>query len=334
MSDVNDREFLADLATRASAEAQKNSPSAVVGSLVPLSGGYSSLTYEAVLAGTGDPERRIVLKVAPPGLDPVRNRDVLRQARVLVALRGVEGVRVPEVLLESIGAPPERPPFFAMSFADGDSVDPLVDRADEPSGAVLAERALAAARMLGALQRCSPASIGLGDEPVTGLQAEVARWCRALESVEDDLRLDGPALGERLLDLVPPTDAPVLVHGDYKLGNMRCQGAEIRALVDWEIWSIGDGRTDLAWLLMMLDPRYPARVRDVPELPTANEIQREYEQVLGRSVRAMEWFHAFVRLKQAATTALITKQARKRGDPGYPKLIADHLHAVRSGLDQ
>ncbi len=334
MKDVDPRELLADLATRATEAARALASSAFVRSIVPLSGGYSSLTYQAVLASSGEPDRRIVLKVAPPGLEPVRNRDVLRQARVLAALRDVVGVRVPDVLFESIGAPPQRPPFFAMSFADGDSVDPLVDRADEPAGVVLAARALAAARMLGAMHHCSPTSIGLGGEPAMGLRAEVERWCRALESVDDDLRLDGPALGDRLLEVLPAEDVPVLVHGDYKLGNMRCQGAEICALVDWEIWSIGDGRTDLAWFLMMLDPRYPARVRDVPELPTPGEIQGAYEAVLGRSVHDMGWFHAFVRFKQAATTALITKQARKRGEPGYPELIAAHLGAVRSGLDQ
>src|SRR5580698_7849392 len=46
-------------------------PAGVTG-VVPLSGGASSLTY----AGTLD-ERRVVVKVAPPGVEPVRNRDVL-----------------------------------------------------------------------------------------------------------------------------------------------------------------------------------------------------------------------------------------------------------------
>ena len=39
-----------------------------------------------------------MIKVAPPGLEPVRNRDVLRQARALRALHPVDGVNVPEVL--------------------------------------------------------------------------------------------------------------------------------------------------------------------------------------------------------------------------------------------
>jgi hypothetical protein len=50
--------------------------------------GSSSLTYEATLVtgddGTADGaagrETTAYVKVAPPGLEPVRNRDVLRQA--------------------------------------------------------------------------------------------------------------------------------------------------------------------------------------------------------------------------------------------------------------
>lgn len=53
--------------------------------LEALPGGTSSLTYSARTGGG----TRVVVKVAPPGLDPVRNRNVLRQARVLTALAEV-----------------------------------------------------------------------------------------------------------------------------------------------------------------------------------------------------------------------------------------------------
>ena len=42
--------------------------------VAPLTGGASSLTYSARVEGG-----RVVVKVAPPGLAPVLNRDVLRQ---------------------------------------------------------------------------------------------------------------------------------------------------------------------------------------------------------------------------------------------------------------
>ncbi|MGW0584042.1 phosphotransferase family protein, partial [Streptomyces sp. NPDC002920] len=56
-------------------------PDGRVRSVEPLTGGTSSLTYVAALEGVPAGYERVVLKVAPPGLEPVRNRDVLRQAR-------------------------------------------------------------------------------------------------------------------------------------------------------------------------------------------------------------------------------------------------------------
>src|SRR5215212_9160954 len=70
----------------------------VVGPVAPLTGGASSLTFVTEVAGD-----RVVLKVAPPGLPPVRNRDVLRQGVLMRALAGHPGVVVPEVVFEDAG---------------------------------------------------------------------------------------------------------------------------------------------------------------------------------------------------------------------------------------
>ena len=59
----------------------------------PMEGGASSLTYGGRLGG-----RRVVVKVAPPGVMPLLNRDVLRQARLIRALEPTP-VPVPEVAL-------------------------------------------------------------------------------------------------------------------------------------------------------------------------------------------------------------------------------------------
>ncbi|HRE03024.1 MAG TPA: hypothetical protein PLV68_17125, partial [Ilumatobacteraceae bacterium] len=101
---------LAELAARATRAAQGWSPGATVHDITVLHGGQSSLTFSA-LAG----DRQIALKVAPPGLAPVRNRDVLRQARAITALGTVPGMKVPAVLFADGGDPPDVPPLFAMS---------------------------------------------------------------------------------------------------------------------------------------------------------------------------------------------------------------------------
>ena len=68
----------------------------------PLAGGASSLTFRGARAG-----RPVVIKVAPPGVEPIAHRDVLRQARIIKALAATR-VPVPEVLWEDPGNPPRR----------------------------------------------------------------------------------------------------------------------------------------------------------------------------------------------------------------------------------
>src|SRR5262249_60605774 len=89
--------------------------------VTPLAGGASSLTFTGQRDG-----RAVVIKVAPPGVEPVAHRDVLRQARILKALAATP-VPVPEVLWEDPGNPPDTPPLFVMSHVEGDCVEPLFD---------------------------------------------------------------------------------------------------------------------------------------------------------------------------------------------------------------
>src|SRR5689334_7521087 len=96
------------LAARVTGVLGASMPGVRVTALRPFLTGASSLTYDATLiGGTMD---RAVVKVAPPGLAPVRNRDVLRQARLLEILATVPGIEVPGVLACDDGAPPEVPP--------------------------------------------------------------------------------------------------------------------------------------------------------------------------------------------------------------------------------
>jgi aminoglycoside phosphotransferase (APT) family kinase protein len=284
--------------------------------LTPLTGGASSLTYSAVT----DAGARVVVKVAPPGLAPVRNRDVLRQARVLTALAGVADVAVPEVLGSDSGAPPDVPPLFVMSFADGESYEPRhVEVEERPPAAEVRARATAAARMLAALHTAGAAGI---DEESVSLAAEVERWRKALSTCELESADIELACRRRLAETIPAPLAPAVLHGDWRLGNMQCAGPEIRAVIDWEIWSVGDPRLDLAWLRLMSDPTHPTAV--APEAPTLepDELLAAY----GTPVADLGWFDALVRYKQAAASALLVKNAERRGQ------VTERVERMRRGI--
>jgi aminoglycoside phosphotransferase (APT) family kinase protein len=110
--------------------------------------------------------------------------------------------------------------------------------------------------------------------------------------------------------------APAVVHGDFRLGNLLAVGASINAIIDWEIWSIGDPRIDVGWFLINCDPdtyqRVPALASTAP--PTA-ELAEIYQQELGREVGDLAWFTALACFKSAATWSLIVKHNRRRRSP-------------------
>jgi len=295
---------------------------ASIASVTPLLGGASSLTYLAAVADAPPGSERVVLKVAPPGVKPVANRDVLRQARLLAALADVPGLALPRVLFQDAGAPVEVPPFFAMSFASGDSFDPHLDAPGDPRPARLPgaadtnARALSAARMLAVLHSVRPEDKGLGDEPEISLEAEVARWVKIFTTVDDDLKPGSEEIGAALSQSIPAAVPSCLTHGDYRLGNTLCVGGQVTAVIDWEIWSRGDPRLDLAWFLLTADPEvHPSATRDAPGMPRSEVLKAEYEAAIGREMGDLSWFRALVLFKLASASALIAKHKRRSGDP-------------------
>ncbi len=189
---------------------------------------------------------------------PVLNRDVLRQARLMRALHGT-AVVVPEVLWEDGGRPPDVPPLFVMSFVEGTSLEPLfdVDAVEEDSGedeTVVAERMRNAARVLAAIHALDPDAIGLGGEPRVGRDEEIDRWCRLLETVDPALVPGWDEVASALRASAATAVPDAVVHGDFRLGNLLATGADITAVIDWEIWSVGDPRVDVGWFLVNADP--------------------------------------------------------------------------------
>lgn len=313
------RELDADqLRARADALASACWPGAQLSSLQPLPGGISSLTFASALHRPGHGPRPVVVKVAPPGLAPVHNRDVLRQARILRALQGRPGVPVPEVLLSQDGDPP----FFVMELVAGQAYEPHKDLAAEPPApAVVAPRVRAAARALAALHALDPRGIGVRD-PVTGVEEELARWARLFATAGDDLRHDEAKVRDALAAAAPRPGAPAVLHGDYRLGNLQFTGTRLAAIIDWEIWSVGDARHDVAWLMVWCDPvqRFLAR-RDganqaaADAMPAGERVRAEYEAARGRRQADLPWFLALCHYKRAATIAVLAKRNRRLPDP-------------------
>jgi aminoglycoside phosphotransferase (APT) family kinase protein len=281
-----------------------------VSALDSLAGGASSLTYAGQRGN-----QRVVVKVAPPGVPPIAHRDVLRQARIIRALSPTS-VPVPELLFEDPGDPPDVPPLFVVSFIDGISCEPLFDEDDAGAGPVVAERFQNAATTLAQLHRIEPGAVGLASEPVTGLRDEIERWCRTLETTDAKLAPGWREVAAALRFSAPPPLPPAIVHGDFRLGNLLAEHSRITAVIDWEIWSVGDPRVDVGWFLINCDPRtYRRPTRYAETAPPLDELAAIYGSTMGSEVPELAWFCALACFKSTATWSLIVKHNRRRSEP-------------------
>jgi len=92
-------------------------------------------------------------------------------------------------------------------------------------------------------------------EPPTTLHDEVTRWDRIVAKSPEPAWLDAAQrVREALLERMPPSPAPALVHGDYQPGNMLYEGGRLTGIIDWELASIGSPLLDVGWLMMLADP--------------------------------------------------------------------------------
>lgn len=282
-----------------------------VEAVAPLSGGASSLVYSSRIVDDGS---EIVIKSCQPGLEPVRNRDMLRQARLHQALVG-SAVPVPTVLATDAGAPPEVPPFFVMERVAGDCVEVgfMPDGTFPPE--VVRGRQLDTVRLMAELHKIDPAAVGLGDEPVVSLEDEAQRWKNSLDACDEDIKAGTDDVYEALLASVPAAMPSRLLHGDFRTGNVLAVDDRVTSVIDWEIWSRSDPRIDLAWFLVFVeDERRP----NPAGMPSVEDLVSTYESVSGTTLTDLDWFRALIRYKQTATGGFITRNARRRGAPVEP----------------
>jgi aminoglycoside phosphotransferase (APT) family kinase protein len=240
--------------------------------IAPVAGGRSNLTSIV----TGADGRRVVVRRPPLSGVLASAHDVTREGRIMAALAS-SAVPVPEVLAvageeDGLGAP-----VLVMAHVQGTVVR---DRASAEALAVVERSRLTqgVVATLARLHEVDVDAVGLGELARRGgyLARQVARWSRQLEGGSDRPLPVLDALARALAHAVPQEESVALVHGDYRLDNLIVDVAtgEVRAVLDWELSTLGDPLADLATLLAYwgVPARGGARASVIhPELPTVAE---------------------------------------------------------------
>jgi aminoglycoside phosphotransferase (APT) family kinase protein len=236
---------------------------------------------------------------------------VLREARLLRALEGTP-VRVPRVLAVGDDEAVLGVPFYVMAEVRGSVLaSSIPEQLDTP-----AERRRTSEELVDALaelHRVDWRACGLDGygKPTGYLERQLRRFSglwehnktRELDVVEE--------LGAWLRDNMPESQEATIVHGDYRLGNVmmgESVPAELVAIFDWELSTIGDPLADVGYLTVTWvehdDPQdtmfanLGAVTRREGFLTREGLIAR-YEERSGRSVAALNWYQALALWKAA-----------------------------------
>ncbi|MFC5187595.1 phosphotransferase family protein [Actinomadura harenae] len=201
-------------------------------------GGASRVTcgFEAVAAdGAVAP---LILRLGTPGASA--SIPLVREAALMRA-GARAGVPGPEVLAADGADGPLGVEFVVMERIVGETIPRRILR-DPALADVLPRLAARCGEILAAVQR-----VPAGDVPGLDGGDQLDAWQGILAALPEPY----PALEFALRWLGrnrPPARPPVVVHGDFRNGNLIVGPDGVRAVLDWELAHLGDPLEDLGWL--------------------------------------------------------------------------------------
>ncbi|MFN3389867.1 MAG: phosphotransferase family protein, partial [Allosphingosinicella sp.] len=221
---------------------------------VKFKGGQSNPTYRLTWPGAC-----YVLRRKPPGELLASAHAIDREYRVLEALSAA-GIPAPRPFLYCADTGVIGSEFYIAEHVEGrvfwDADLPGVD----PAGCAAIYRDMS--RTLAAIHDLSPEAYGLADlgAPNGYLQRNFARWARNYSASKLVDIPDMDWLLETVGGLLPEGAPSTFIHGDFGLYNLIIHPTEtrVRAVLDWEMATIGDPLVDLAHhLRAWWEPPYP-----------------------------------------------------------------------------
>ncbi|WP_053850264.1 phosphotransferase family protein [Streptomyces sp. NRRL B-24085] len=312
-----------------------------------IEGGRSNLTY-----AVSDGATKWVVRRPPLGHVLATAHDMKREHRVISALHPTD-VPVPNpVLLCEDPANEAAPgsPFYVMEFVEGTpyrTADQLAPLGPERTR----DAVLSLVDTLVELHAVDPAAVGLADfgRPEGFLDRQLRRWGKQLDASRnrdlagiDELHA---TLGRRL----PRSPTATVVHGDYRLDNVLMGDDDrIKAILDWEMSTLGDPLTDLGLLVMyslpLGMPDSPvSTTAEAPGHPDPAELVARYAERSGRDVSEVSWYTAFAWFKLAVILEGIHYRYTKGQTVGrgfdrigdlVPVFIQHGLTTLRDGIQE
>lgn len=279
-----------------------------------MAGGKSNLTFLLT-----SPAGELVMRRPPSGELLPSAHDMGREARVQRAL-GPSSVPVAGIVLSDDGGVIGSP-FYVMERVHGHIIRDRMPEGYAEGPEQRTTLAFALVDVLADLHGVDPGSIGLDGygRPDGFLTRQVRRWNDQWRRSRAEPVAAVEELGRRLAEDVPVSRRASIVHGDFRLDNcmmdLRDPG-RVRAVLDWELSTLGDPLTDLALLLFYWqEPGEPSlqltpAVTALPGFPDRAEVVARYCDRTGVEPADLPFYEALAHLKCAVITAGVAARVR------------------------
>ncbi len=254
-----------------------------------LTGGASRTTW-ALDAATGQGRRSLILRIGPPD-DVHAGMELEARAQTAAAAAGAP---VPHILVAADSPAALGNPFLICDEIKGETIVRRIQRQLDAAGGQAARAGLLrqCAQALAAIHRAD------AHDPALSHEDQLAQWRERLDAMGDTTATFEWAF-RWLAAHRPQRSAAVLVHGDYRMGNLIVDGSDLSAVLDWELVHVGQAYEDLAWFCIRAWRFGAPASLGAGGLGSIESFLRAYEQASGTTVDrvAFHWWLVLATLR-------------------------------------
>ena len=206
--------------------------------------GRSNITFKIF-----DDANSFVLRRPPFGLKLESAHNMGREYKILKVL-SENGLRVPKPMYLYNKKELSVDDFYIMEFIEGETIanNQIADAFNEIQKNTITESFIKALSEIHNFDVISSELNDLGKHE-DYVERQINRWNKQFQSQKVREIKELESATKLLLDNIPSQQTVGIVHGDYRLDNVRVKDNQVAAVLDWELCTLGDPLADMGTVI-------------------------------------------------------------------------------------
>ncbi len=206
--------------------------------------GRSNITFKIF-----DDANSFVLRRPPFGLKLESAHNMGREYKILKVL-SENGLRVPKPMYLYNKKELSVDDFYIMEFIEGETIanNQIADEFNEIQKNTITKSFIKALSEIHNFNVISSELNDLGKHE-DYVERQINRWNKQFQSQKVREINELESATKLLLDNIPSQQTVGIVHGDYRLDNVRVKDNQVAAVLDWELCTLGDPLADMGTVI-------------------------------------------------------------------------------------